>query len=65
MILRQVTIFGSVTFSAPWQEECARFAVDHKIDVDGIFTHRWALEQADEAYKLLDQQACGKGVFVM
>ena len=34
-------------------------------DVEALFTHRWKLEQAEEAYKLFDTQTTGKGVFVM
>jgi hypothetical protein len=30
-----------------------------------LFTHRWSLDRADEAYKLFDTQATGKGVFLM
>jgi len=32
--------------------------------VDRLFTHRWRLEQAEEAYQLFDQQKTGKGVFL-
>jgi len=28
-----------------------------------VFTHRWTLEQAREAYELFDAQSAGKGVF--
>ena len=35
------------------------------IDVEHLFTHRWALDQAEEAYKLFDTQTTGKGVFLM
>ncbi|MFM1815224.1 MAG: hypothetical protein RLZ98_1919 [Pseudomonadota bacterium] len=42
----------------------ARLVSDRKIDVDSLFTHRFKLEQADEAYRLLDQQKTGKGVFL-
>jgi hypothetical protein len=35
------------------------------VDVDRLFTHNWKLPQADEAYKLFDKQADGKGVFLM
>ena len=38
---------------------------DRKVDVEALFTHRWKLEQADEAYKLFDTQTTGKGVFLM
>ena len=47
------------------QSDCARFSVERRIDVDKLFTHQWALEQADEAYKLFDKQIDGKGVFLM
>jgi threonine dehydrogenase-like Zn-dependent dehydrogenase len=39
--------------------------VSHNIDVDRIFTNRWSLDQAAEAYRLFDQGAGGKGVFLM
>jgi len=35
---------------------------DRKIDVDHLFTHRWKLDQAEEAYRLFDTQTSGKGV---
>ena len=41
------------------------FIADRGIKVDDLFTHRWKLEQAEEAYKLFDKQTCGKGVFLM
>ena len=43
----------------------ATFVSDRRIGVDDLFTHRWKLEQADEAYKQFDKQTSGKGVFVM
>jgi threonine dehydrogenase-like Zn-dependent dehydrogenase len=33
--------------------------------VDKLFTHRWTLDKADEAYKLFDKQSDGKGVFLI
>ena len=66
MILRrQLTLIGSWTFSNQIQAECAQFCVDRKVDVDKLFTHRWSLDQADEAYKLFDKQSDGKGVFLI
>ena len=65
MLRRQVTIIGSWTFSTVGQAECATFVADRGIKVDDLFTHRWKLEQADEAYKLFDKQTSGKGVFLM
>ena len=64
MLRKQLTLIGSWTFSAMGQLECARFVADNKIDLDAIFSHRWKLEQADEAYRLFDTQSTGKGVIV-
>jgi len=65
MLRKQLTIVGSWTFSTTIQADCARFVADRKIGVDHLFTNRWQLEQADEAYRLFDQQTSGKGVFLM
>jgi threonine dehydrogenase-like Zn-dependent dehydrogenase len=65
MLRKQLTIIGSWTFSKVIQSDCARFVADHKIDVEHLFTHRWRLEQADEAYRLFDRQTSGKGVFLL
>jgi L-iditol 2-dehydrogenase len=60
----QVSVFPSWTFSTAGQSECAEFAATHAVTVDAIFTDRWQLRQADEAYKRADDQVAGKGVFV-
>ena len=65
MLRKQLTIVASWTFSTVGQADCAQFVADRKIPVDDLFTERWRLEQADEAYKLFDTQTTGKGVFVM
>jgi threonine dehydrogenase-like Zn-dependent dehydrogenase len=62
LLRRQVTLIGSWTFSTVGQAECARFIADRGIDVDRLFTHRWRLDQAEEAYRLFDAQTAGKGV---
>ena len=65
MLRKQLTIIGSWTFSTVGQADCARFVADRRIKVDDLFTHRWKLDQAEEAYRLFDQQTSGKGVFLM
>jgi threonine dehydrogenase-like Zn-dependent dehydrogenase len=65
MMQRQLTVIGSWTFSSIGQAECARFAAQRSVRVDDIFTDRWSLDQADAAYKAVDQQVSGKGVFLM
>jgi threonine dehydrogenase-like Zn-dependent dehydrogenase len=64
LLRRQVTLIGSWTFSTVGQKDCADFIADRGVDVDRLFTHRWTLDQADEAYRLFDRQVSGKGVFV-
>ena len=65
LLRRQITLIGSWTFSAMGMLECARFIADNKIDLEKIFSHRWRLEQADEAYRSFDTQTTGKGVFLL
>jgi threonine dehydrogenase-like Zn-dependent dehydrogenase len=64
LLRRQVTLVGSWTFSKQGQAECAEFVADRKVDVEKLFTHRWKLEQADEAYRLFDTQTTGKAVIL-
>lgn len=65
MLRKQVTLMGSWTFSINGQAECARFIAERKVPVDELFTHRWRLDQAEQAYQVFDQQSSGKGVFLM
>jgi threonine dehydrogenase-like Zn-dependent dehydrogenase len=64
LLRRQVTLVGSWTFSKQGQAECAEFVADRKVDVEKLFTHRWKLEQAKEAYELFDTQTTGKAVIL-
>jgi threonine dehydrogenase-like Zn-dependent dehydrogenase len=64
LLRRQVTLVGSWTFSKQGQAECAEFIADRKVDVERLFTHRWQLEQAEEAYRLFDTQTIGKAVIL-
>lgn len=65
VLRKQLTIIGSWTFSRFGQAECARFVAERAIDVDALFSHRYDLDQAEEAYRLFDTQTTGKGVFLM
>jgi threonine dehydrogenase-like Zn-dependent dehydrogenase len=64
ILRRQVTLVGSWTFSKQGQAECAEFVAERKVDVERLFTHRWRLEQAEEAYRLFDTQTTGKAVIL-
>jgi threonine dehydrogenase-like Zn-dependent dehydrogenase len=65
LLRRQVTLIGSWTFSAMGMLECARFIAANRINLEKIFSHRWKLEQVDEAYRSFDTQTTGKGVFLL
>jgi 2-desacetyl-2-hydroxyethyl bacteriochlorophyllide A dehydrogenase len=64
IIHKQLTIYGSWTFSSVGQAECAQFIVDRKLPLARLLTHRFRLDQAVEAYKLFDTQTTGKGIFL-
>lgn len=64
VIHKQLNVFGSWTFSSVIQADCARFVVDNKLPLGSIFTDRFTLDQAAEAYRLFDTQTTGKGVFL-
>lgn len=64
LLRRQLTVIASWTFSAVGQEECARFIAARRVPLGRLLTHRFQLEQADEAYRLFDTQTTGKGVFM-
>ena len=65
IIHRHLTLYGSWTFPTVGLEECARFVVDRGVDLEKLITHRFRLDQAEEAFRLFDQGATGKCVFVM
>ncbi len=65
MLRKQLTIIGSWTFSTIVQADCARFVADRKIAVEHLFTHRWEIDQAAQAYQVFDRQTEGKGVFLL
>ena len=64
MLRRQLTIVASWTFNTVGQAECARFIADRKVPLPRLLTHRFALDQAKDAYRLFDTQTTGKGVFI-
>jgi threonine dehydrogenase-like Zn-dependent dehydrogenase len=64
IIHKQLNVFGSWTFSSIIQADCARFVIDHQLPLASIFTHRFTLDDAAQAYQLFDTQTTGKGVFL-
>jgi D-arabinose 1-dehydrogenase-like Zn-dependent alcohol dehydrogenase len=62
IVIKQISIIGSYTFSNVGMGECARFVAQHGIDVDALFTDRWKIEDAETAYTEFDLQVRGKAV---
>lgn len=58
-------VIGCYTFSELEMKDCAQFIADRGVEVDRLFTDRWSLDQAREAYQAFDRQSGGKGVILM
>ena len=65
LLRRQIRILTSWTMSIQGQRACSEFVVERGIDLDALFTDRWTLDQAEEAYRTFNRQSGGKGVFLM
>jgi threonine dehydrogenase-like Zn-dependent dehydrogenase len=63
VIHKQLTMYGSWTFSIGIMAECAAFAVDKKVPLGHVFTDSFKLEQAADAYARFETRGMGKGVF--
>jgi threonine dehydrogenase-like Zn-dependent dehydrogenase len=64
VIHKQLTMYGSWTFSTVLLAECARFAVDRQVHLRDVFTESFTLDQADGAFRKFAARKMGKGVFV-
>lgn len=64
LIHRHKTVLGSLTFSKNELADCAAFVAERGLDIEALFTDRFRLDQAEEAYRLFDNRMIGKGVFV-
>jgi threonine dehydrogenase-like Zn-dependent dehydrogenase len=60
LIHKQITLYGSWVTSLRHMEELLERLVRWNLHPDRIVTHRYPLEQADEAYCVADQGAAGK-----
>ena len=64
VIHKQLTMYGSWTFSTVLLAECARFAVDRRIRLGDVFTESFTLDDADAAFRKFSARGMGKGVFL-
>ena len=65
VIFKVITIFCSWTFSKAELIEISRFFVDTRAPLSKLITHRYSLDQAEEAFQEFDSSTTGKCVFVM
>ena len=63
IIHRQLTIYGSWTFSLGGLAEVVEFVDERKVPMSDLITHSFPLERAVEAYRLFDEGKTGKVVF--
>jgi threonine dehydrogenase-like Zn-dependent dehydrogenase len=64
VIHKQLTIYGSWTFSTVGLAECARFIADRKVPLRDIITHTFRWDEAEQAYRTFDAGKTGKCVLV-
>lgn len=62
IIHKQLTIYGSWTFSTTGLAEVADFVVERRVPLKDLITHTFPLERAAAAYKLFDSGKTGKVV---
>lgn len=58
------TLIGSVVFHLDWLWELARFMATSGLSFEPAVTHRFRLEDAEEALRLADSGRCGKIIFL-
>jgi threonine dehydrogenase-like Zn-dependent dehydrogenase len=59
-----MTIMTSWTMSIVEQARCADFIAERQLPIDDLFTHRWTIDQAVDAYAVFDKQTAGKAAFI-
>jgi propanol-preferring alcohol dehydrogenase len=64
MIRKLLTVFGAWYFPLWEFPEIARFAIDQKLPVEQLVSHRFALEDAEEAFRRFDARETEKAIFV-
>lgn len=63
-IRKLLTVIGGWYFAIWEWPEIARFVVEKQIDVAGMITHRFSLDEAATAFRMFDERQTEKAVFV-
>ncbi len=64
LIHKQLRLSGSWVCSLPQMEDLVEYLVRWRLHLEVLVTHRFALEQAKEAYELFDSGKTGKVAIV-
>lgn len=63
LIGKQLTIMGSFVMPLGMYDDLVRFMIRHRLHFEPMVTHRFALDDAPEAFRLFDSGECGKVIF--
>lgn len=63
MIMRQLTLMGSWIYNLGQHDQIVEHVLERSIPLEALITHRFPIEQADEAFRVFDSGATGKVVF--
>lgn len=63
MIMRQLTLMGSWIYNLGQFEEIVDHVLERDIPLEELITHRYTIDQAEEAFRVFDAGATGKVVF--
>jgi threonine dehydrogenase-like Zn-dependent dehydrogenase len=64
LIRKQLTLMGSWYFPIQEYQEIAEFIIRKKIPVEKLVTHTFALNEAEQAFRMFDERKTEKAVFV-
>lgn len=64
LIRKQITVFGSWYFGIDEYTDILQLIERHKIDLERLATHTFALEEAETAFRMFDNRETEKAVFV-
>jgi 2-desacetyl-2-hydroxyethyl bacteriochlorophyllide A dehydrogenase len=64
LIRKQITVMGSWYFPIQEFDEIAEFIVRKNLPVEKLVTHKFKIEEAEEAFRLFDERKTEKAVFV-
>lgn len=61
---REITLVGTYVMPIHLYDDLVRFILRHDLDFEQIVTHRFSIEEAEEAFRLADSGRAGKILFV-